>query len=129
MRDQPLYYQLVSLVEACAAAHHALSEHPVRHKDPRRLSELRRETALALAAIGTVYSRSEHRPLSFAEVEARTQASLDDLCMRRLDLVRCIELLRSSAARADATRLRAQSKELVSTSKDTVEQATANAPR
>ena len=105
MRDQPLYYELVSLAEAAAAAHHAIHDKSGRPRDPGRLTELRREMALALAALGTVYSRTEQRPLSFDEVEARTPASLADLCMRRSELLRCIELLRPSVVQAEAPRL------------------------
>jgi hypothetical protein len=130
MRDQPLYLELVSLAEATAAAHHALSDKTApRARDGTYLAELRRETALALAAVGTVYSRSEQRPLSFSEVEVRIRADLADLCMRRSELLRCIELLRASAAQSEARRLREWSAELIETSQDAVAKAGATLRR
>lgn len=131
MREKPLYLELVPLAEAAAAAHHALRENVVRRQSLDRIAEIRRETVLALGALATVYSRSEQRPLAFAEVEARVAADLADLYIRRSELLRCIETLQSgrglrstaSDLRAESRRLKQWTSDVVATAKDTMERA------
>lgn len=98
-----LYRELVPLSEAAAVAYHIITDHPVPLKDPRALEEVRERVAIALTTVAPVLRRDNGAavPLSAAEASERLlagggRANLDDLCMRRVDLLRAVEALKEA---------------------------------
>jgi hypothetical protein len=98
-----LPYELVPLTEATAAVYQAFNEGPVGR--PPRIDEVRRQLAMALAALAPIYLDDgvHKRPLSVAEVESTVAGGkapgapdLSGLFIRRLDLVRAVEQLKAS---------------------------------
>jgi len=102
MPSTQLYQELVSLKEATAAAYHLI----VEEKRPRlaadHLERLRAQLALALAALAPVYvdDGGEKRQIAMAELESHlfqrepsSRADLAAFYIRRLDLLRAVELI------------------------------------
>lgn len=98
-----LYRELVPLGEAAAVAYHVVTDRPLPLKDPRMLDEVRSRVAIALASLAPVLRRDREllRRMSAKEVDERLFAPegarrIDDLCMRRCDLVRAVESLKQA---------------------------------
>jgi hypothetical protein len=98
-----LYRELVPLAEATAVAWHIITERPDPLRDPRQLEETRGLVAIALSTVAPVLKRENGSavPLTVPEVNERLfvrgQAPrLDDLFMRRVDLLRAVELLKEA---------------------------------
>lgn len=98
-----LHLELVGLVEAAAIAYHVLGERPLSLRDPAELAEVRVLIVRAIAAVAMILrpEGGDFAPLSAAEVNARlyvsaAHAELEELYIRRGDLLRAIEALRLS---------------------------------
>lgn len=96
-----LYRELVPLADAAAAAYHIIVDRPVPLKDPHALREVRDLVAIALTSVAPVLRQADGSavPLSSAELNERLfgrPARLDDLCIRRLDLLRAVESLKEA---------------------------------
>lgn len=107
-----LYRELVPLAEAAAVAYHIITERPVPLKDPRVLEEVRGLVAIALTTVAPVLRQEDGAavPLSTSEVNDRLfvtgrAARLDDLCMRRVDLLRAVESLKQAHIAFDRSQL------------------------
>ncbi len=101
--SRPIHCELVPLTEATAVAWHIITERPESMRDPRQLDETRSLVAIALSTVAPVLRRENGVavPLSAPEVNERLfvrgQAPrFDDLCMRRVDLLRAVELLKEA---------------------------------
>lgn len=98
-----IYRELVPLAEAAAAAWHIITERPAPLKDPHALEEARGLVAVALSSVAPVLKGDSGAavPLTGPEVSERLfvrngAADLDGLYMRRVDLLRAVELLREA---------------------------------
>jgi hypothetical protein len=99
-----LYRELVPLAEATAVAWHIITERPEPLRDSRQLEEMRSLVAIALSTVAPVLKRENGSavPLSIPEVNERLfvrggqPPQLDDLVMRRVDLLRAVELLKEA---------------------------------
>ena len=99
-----LHRELVPLAEATAVAYHIITDKPEPLRDPQRLQEVRGLVALALSSVGTVLKQVDGSAVPLASPEIRERLfvtggrapDLEGLCMRRVDLVRAIEILRDA---------------------------------
>jgi hypothetical protein len=99
--NNELYRELVPLADAAAAAYHIIVDRPVPLKDPHALREVRDLVAIALTSVAPVLRQENGAvvPVSTTEVDERLfgrPARLDDLCIRRLDLLRAVESLKEA---------------------------------
>ena len=99
-----LYRELVPLAEAAAAAYHIITEKPERLRDRSELDEVRGLVAIALSTVGTIVKEEDGGPVPVGvkEIQERlfvrngAQPRLDGLFMRRIELLRAVELLREA---------------------------------
>jgi hypothetical protein len=94
-----LYRELVPLPEAAAVAYHIITERPVPLKDPGALQEIRDLVAIALSTVAPVLRQENGSavPVSSTEINTRgAPARMDDLVIRRLDLLRAVESLKQA---------------------------------
>jgi hypothetical protein len=98
-----LYRELVPLAEATAVAYHIVTERPVPLKDPNALDEVRGLVAVALSTVAPILKRENGAaaPLNSPEVNQRLfvrggTADLENLYIRRVDLLRAVEVLKEA---------------------------------
>lgn len=98
-----LHRELVPLAEAAAVAYHIITEKPEPLRDPRQLDEVRGLVAVALSSVATVLKRENGSvvPMSSPEVNERLfvrggPPDLEGLFMRRVDLLRAVEMLKQA---------------------------------
>ena len=102
-QETELYRELVPLTEAAAVAWHIVAGRPGTPRDPRRLDEVRARVAASLSSVAPILRRENDAavPLSAEEVRERLRAQgqaprLDGLFIRRVDLLRAVEVLKEA---------------------------------
>jgi hypothetical protein len=99
-----LHRELVPLAEAAAVAYHVITEKPERLREPHHLAEVRSLVAVALSSVGTILRQENGSVVPLASREIRERLfvprgrtpDLSDLCMRRVELLHAIELLKAA---------------------------------